>query len=123
MLVSIRRDGAVDLAMIVAAVGSGERGASEGAAAAWLRDAVHPAFRPGVTDAPAAGTLGWHQQRSASCARQAVADAGIDPGLWLGPPCPDRDAVAYCPRCHRQFVDTPVSCGGCGVPTLPLSRS
>jgi hypothetical protein len=108
--------------LVVALVG-GERAASASLAAVWLRDAVHPAFCPATTDASAAATLGWYQGRSAAYARQAVADAGFDPGLWLGPPSPDRDAVAYCPRCHRQFVETTDACGGCGLATLPLTPS
>jgi hypothetical protein len=108
--------------LVVALIG-GERSGSASVAALWLRDAVHPAFRPATTDTSAAATLDWYQGRSTACARQAVADAGHDPESWLGPPRPDRDAVAYCPRCHRQFVDTTDLCGGCGLATLPLPPS
>lgn len=86
----------------------------------WLRDSVHPAFPPGVSDTSAVETLRWYQDRRAACAQRAVVAAGFDPGTWLGAPTPDRDAVAYCPRCHRQFVDTTAVCCGCGVETKPV---
>ena len=86
----------------------------------WLRDSVHPAFPPGVSDTSAAETLRWYQDHRAACAHRAVVAAGFDPGTWLGAPTPDRDAVAYCPRCHRQFVDTTAVCNGCGVETKPV---
>ena len=44
--------------------------------------------------------------------------AGSDPGTWLE--APTRDAVAYCPQCHRQLVDMTAVCGGCGVETKPV---
>lgn len=111
---------AFDPLVVVLATGTG---GGTAAATAWLRDAVHPGDRGPVAprDAAGAAALRWFQDRSATLARQAVRDAGLDPDALLAPPAAGPDVRSYCPGCGRQFSTDAADCEACGLKAVTLA--
>jgi hypothetical protein len=52
-----------------------------------------------------------------------VIDAGIPESEIFAPPPADSDAVAYCPRCHRQYVAARDTCDQCpGIAVVSFAQ-
>lgn len=80
------------------------------------RDLAFP-LPPPALDPAGAAAADWFAERQRRAIGVLIADSGLDPAELTAPPTPDdTDSVAYCPRCHGQFVRAAGECPSCGIP-------
>jgi hypothetical protein len=93
------------------------------AAYAWpvLAALRHPLADELPTDASAKRQDAWIRQSLAERLHDVLHGAALDPELLYRPEAQLGDAMAYCPRCHNQYVSAEGDCPDCaGVQLMPF---